>query len=198
MMENDTKIFNVSSINQYAEEYFNEFNRASKLVDLRELDKIVNCFIKIRNTQNTLYSIGNGGSSTIADHLVCDITKDPLGKDHNIRTHSLVSNISLITAISNDYDYEQVFKKQLEYYLISNDVLFAISSSGNSANILKAVQYANERGVQTISLTGFSGGELKKISKYNLHVNVNIYGIVEDVHQSLMHIISQYLKHQIK
>lgn len=198
MIKKETKVFNVNSIKEYAEEYFIELNSTLNLVDLSDLDKIINCFKGIKNTHNTLYSIGNGGSSSISDHLVCDVTKGFFDKNQSIKSFSLVSNTSMITAISNDHDFTQVFKKQLEYYLITNDVVFAISSTGDSENIVKAVQYANERNIQTISLTGFNGGKLKKISKYNLHVNINNYGIVEDIHQSLMHIISQYLKHHKK
>ena len=108
---------------------------------------------------------------------------------------SLTDNSSVITAIGNDYGYEQVFVKQLEACLGSGDLLVAISASGNSPNILKAVEYTKENSGITIGLTGFDGGELKKIVDHVLHVPTvkGDYGPVEDVHMMLDHVVGNYL-----
>jgi phosphoheptose isomerase len=108
--------------------------------------------------------------------------------------HSLPSNTALLTAIANDISYDQVFAFQLKKYAKNEDILLAISSSGNSPNIIAAIEMAKSLGLQTISFVGFNGGEAKKLSDYCIHVKVNNYGVVEDIHQSLMHILTQYLR----
>lgn len=134
-----------------------------------------------------IFVAGNGGSAAIANHLVTDFAKAGFGN-----VISLSSNQSLITMIANDYGYEKVFLKQLEYHgANSGDLTILISSSGNSKNIVSAAQY----GITILGLTGFSGGELGPLSNVNIHVNSNNYGIIEDVHQTVMHVLAQwYLK----
>ena len=149
-----------------------------------------------------IYVAGNGGSAAIANHLCCDFSKGTyLANTGNpIKTKSLSSNICEITAIANDMSYEDSFYFQLkidldEAYPEDNDykVIVLISSSGNSPNIVKAAKYAKEKGLTIIGLTGFSGGRLKELSDISLHIPENNYGIVEDCHQSIMHIIAQYI-----
>ena len=107
---------------------------------------------------------------------------------------SLVSNGALGTAISNDVNYKSIFKEQLKQTTIQKDILITISASGKSDNIINAIKWANKNNLITISLTGFDGGLSKKLSKYNLHIDSKNYGIIEANHQSLINVISQYLK----
>ena len=104
------------------------------------------------------------------------------------------SNGPLITAIGNDISYEEIFRQQLVYYLQPGDAVLLVSSSGNSPNVVRACQYAKERGAPTIAFVGFKGGELKRIADYVVHVEIENYGIAEDTHQSFMHVLTQYLK----
>ena len=99
----------------------------------------------------------------------------------------------MLTALANDFAYEEVFCKQLEFYLEPEDTVLLVSSSGNSPNVVKACEYANSRGVPTISFTGFSGGKLKEIAQVSVWVPVDNYGMTEDIHQSLIHVITQYI-----
>jgi phosphoheptose isomerase len=102
--------------------------------------------------------------------------------------------MSLITAIANDFKYEDVFSKQIEMFAKPQDVLVAVSSSGNSPNIINAINTAKQLGMNTIALVGFDGGEVSKLSDIVLHIKSNNYGVVEDCHQSLMHILAQHLR----
>ncbi len=140
-----------------------------------------------------VYVAGNGGSAAISEHLTCDFSKGcEVYGQMPLKTTSLSSNMPLLTAIANDISYEEVFSKQLKYNgLCSQDVVILISSSGNSANIVHAAKYAIQCGAKVIGLTGFKGGELKKLSYISFHIPLDNYGMVEDCHQSVMHCLAQ-------
>jgi D-sedoheptulose 7-phosphate isomerase len=141
-----------------------------------------------------VFAIGNGGSAAIADHLSCDLTKGTHASGHPVvDTSSMVSNVALYSAIANDFGFEKVFETQVNFLGKPGDVLIAISSSGNSANIVNAVEAAHARGMGTIGLSGFRGGKLRDAAQVSLYVDANNYGIVEDAHQALMHILAQYI-----
>lgn len=143
----------------------------------------------------TILTCGNGGSASISNHFVCDHTKG-IRADTQIlpRVHSLVANIEISTAIANDLAFDKIFSFQLQSYASAGDVLVAISSSGNSPNILNALEWARSNGVKSIAMTGFSGGKAREIADISLHVAAHNYGVVEDVHQSLMHALAQFLR----
>lgn len=143
----------------------------------------------------TIFTCGNGGSAAIANHMVCDHTKGTRADTDILpRVHSLVANIEINTAIANDLAYDQVFSYQLQSYASPGDVLVAISSSGNSPNIVNAILSAKDRGVTTIAMTGFGGGKARDLANIALYVAANNYGVVEDVHQSLMHALAQFMR----
>jgi phosphoheptose isomerase len=142
-----------------------------------------------------IFTCGNGGSAAIANHLVCDCFKGVrTGSSIAPRVHSLSSAVELITAIANDLGPDEVFAYQLESLARPGDVLIAISSSGASANIIRALSAARRLGLASIAMTGFAGGEAAEAADVALHVRAENYGVVEDAHQSLMHILSQFLR----
>ena len=145
--------------------------------------------------RHLIYACGNGGSAGIAGHLLCDFLK---GIQTNTalrpRVVSLASHLELITAIANDINYAEVFAYQLKTMAEPGDVLITISASGNSENIVHAIDWARQNGVGTIAMTGFAGGRSGKLADINLHVAAENYGIVEDIHQSIMHMLAQYLR----
>ena len=112
----------------------------------------------------------------------------------NIRVFSLNSNVSLMTAIANDISYDDIFSFQLNRFGKPNDILLLFSVSGSSKNILKCAKVAKRKKIKIISFTGFDGGKIKKLSKYNINFLTNNFGIAEDCHLSLMHCISQYIR----
>lgn len=142
-----------------------------------------------------IYACGNGGSAAISGHLLCDFLKG-IQTDTPLRPRvvSLASHIELLTAIANDIAYDEVFAYQLKTMAAPGDVLMTISSSGNSENIVRAIDWARQNGVGTIAMTGFSGGRSAERADVNLHVAAENYGIVEDIHQSMMHALAQYLR----
>ena len=150
-------------------------------------------FNTIKNNKQ-IFVCGNGGSAAIANHYVPDYLKlirqntklKPLVK-------SLSSDLELITAISNDMDYSKIFSYQAESLCKKGDVIIIISSSGNSQNVVSLAKWAKKKKIYSISFTGFNGGNLKKITNLNIHVNINNYGLVEDSHHILMHAIMHYI-----
>lgn len=143
-----------------------------------------------------IFSCGNGGSAAISNHLVCDCMKGIRSNGWlKPKVNSLSSAIELITAIVNDIGSEEMFSFQLTSMASEGDVLIAISSSGTSPNIVKAMRTAREMKVATIAMTGFSGGDTARLADVSLHVDTQNYGLIEDVHQSLMHILAQHLRH---
>lgn len=142
-----------------------------------------------------IYACGNGGSAAIANHLLCDFHKGiQTNTSLKPRVVSFSSHLELITAIANDISYDDVFVYQLQTMARPGDVLITISSSGNSENIVRAADWAKKNKIPTISLVGFSGGRSAAIADATIHVAAENYGIVEDVHQSVMHLLSQYLR----
>ena len=138
---------------------------------------------------------GNGGSAAISNHYVVDFLKFFREKtNYNPKIVSLSNNIETITAISNDIDYKYIFSYQAENLCNKNDLIIIISSSGNSKNIIELVKFAKKRKITTIGFSGFKGGYLKKNSDISVHVNINNYGITEDIFQIYMHIIMQFLR----
>jgi len=182
-------------ISLYAEAYFEQLLAAGKNIDGPSMDAAGNMLQNAYDRNATVYVCGNGGSASISNHLVCDHMKG-VQTDTKIRPRviSLSSNIELITAIANDISYDDVFVYQLSTMAQSGDVLLTISSSGNSENIVRAVKWANTNNCSVISMTGFDGGRSLELADINLHVQSDNYGIVEDTHQSLMHILAQYLR----
>ena len=192
------KRFPLKKINkskQFYLQYINEKNNLLKNINFRELDKIINAIKKCVKNNNIIYTCGNGGSSSLADHFVCDFIKQTNNKTNlKVKSISLTSNFSLISAIANDISYDDIFSFQIEKLCKRNDVLFLFSVSGNSKNLIKAVKKAKTKGIKTISFTGFNGGRLSKITDFNLNFPMANYGIVEDCHISIMHFLSQYLR----
>ncbi len=149
----------------------------------------------IRNGKN-IFTCGNGASAAIAQHWACDYTKgcSVLERAIKPRVFSLSANIPLMTAISNDISYDDVYSYQLLRLANKGDILVTISSSGNSPNVVKALEAAKSMDVTTIALTGFHGGKCKELCDIPLHVDIHEYEAAEDVHQAIMHMIAKYIR----
>ncbi len=186
---------NTSDIENFVNSYINNFSQGIKNLDYTIIKQIVSLLENATKNKNKIFSIGNGGSCAISDHLCCDFTKGThLESIPDLNTYSLGSNSSLTTAIANDIGYEFVFSNQIKSFGSKDDILIAISSSGNSKNIINAIDIAKEMEMKVIGFCGFSGGEMLKKVDFCLHTPANNYGIVEDCHQSLMHIIAQVIR----
>lgn len=186
--------FDLASISLYLKDYADHLTTALKSIPEAHLNSAREALLKVRQQGGRIFTAGNGGSAAICEHLGCDWHKgvhyDGLS---SMKVHSLVSNSALLTAISNDFGYEKSYSYQLQLMdLEPRDVVLLISSSGNSPNIVDAALYARTKGTTVIGFTGFSGGKLKEMSDVSLHVDFNNYGLVEDAHQVLMHVLAQY------
>lgn len=181
-----------SSLVEFVHQYADRLASGLKSVDVDALNRALTAVVSAAQKGARIYSIGNGGSAAIADHLCCDFTKGTFAPGHStLIAHSMASNSAICSAIANDYSFGDVFAKQVEFVGAEGDILIAISSSGNSANIIRAAEAAHQRGMTVIGFSGFSGGRLAEIADISMHVDVMNYGIVEDCHQAIMHIIAQ-------
>ena len=185
---------------EYISGYFDYLSEIFKKINVDDLDNFIKLILDARETGNTVYFIGNGGSAATASHFANDLAIGTRCPDKPFKVMSLTDNNAVMTAISNDFGYEYLFVKQLETCLNKNDVLVSISASGNSPNLLKAVDYAKTKNAKTVGITGFDGGELKRISEFNVHVpsDKGEYGPVEDLHMIFDHIIGTYLSMRVK
>jgi len=179
----------------FCDAYFDAAGRAAASVDRAALAQAGTLMTSAYETRRTVYVCGNGGSAAISNHLTCDHLKGTqTDTDLRPRVVSLSATVETITAIANDISYDDVFVYQLRTLAEPGDLLITISSSGDSENIVRACQWAGDNDVQVIAMTGFDGGRSAAIADVNLHVAGDNYGIVEDTHQALMHILSQYIR----
>ena len=170
-------------------------------LNVEEINEAMNALLDCYNRGGTVYTCGNGGSASTATHMVCDFGKGTCyDLDKKFHFVCLNDNIPTIMAIANDDSYDSIFSYQLRGRLTKNDLLLAISGSGNSHNIIKAVEYAKEVGAKIIGVTGYNGGKLSKAADYHLHAPIDDMQITEDVHlifnHMMMKIFWQYL-HEI-
>jgi len=183
--------FDTSSIEGLLKDYALAFTKAITGINTHAIEEAVALLKAARQKGKRVYAIGNGGSASISEHLCCDWTKGTWKKNLSpMRVHSLASNVAVITAVSNDLEYNAAFTAQVELYGESGDILVAISSSGNSPNIISAVKQAKIMGLKVIGLSGFEGGELSRLSDISLYTPINHYGVAEDSHQALMHVFA--------
>lgn len=186
----------ISDAGGYADEYFQRLAAAAATVDRTRIAAAGKLIGNTIVNGGRIYSCGNGGSAAIANHLVCDCLKGiRTGTDIRPKVHSLSATVELLTAIVNDIGSEEMFSFQLESMGSAGDLLIAISSSGESPNIVRTIETAAQMDIRTIAMTGFNGGQSRTTADVSLHVDCSNYGIIEDVHQSLMHILAQYTRH---
>ena len=184
-----------TAIAEYAAAYFEQSRAAQESVDGEKLDAAFKILDAAYGRGAQLYVCGNGGSASISNHLVCDHSKSgQTDTDIKPRVISLATNIEMITAIANDISYDDIFVYQLRTLAKEGDVLMTISSSGDSENVVRAAVWAKDQGLDVIALTGFDGGRSGKLATVNLHVAGDNYGVIEDTHQGLMHILAQFIR----
>jgi phosphoheptose isomerase len=174
--------------------YGDQAVRAWRSIELPAIDSAAAVLLDAYTRGARVFTCGNGGSASIANHFQCDHVKGiRTGTDLAPRVTSLSANVELLTAIANDIGYENVFEYQLQSQAQPGDVLVAISSSGCSDNVLRAVVWARVNLLRTIALTGFEGGGVRMTAETAIHVESDNYGIIEDAHQAVMHALAQYI-----
>lgn len=174
--------------------YFKLINEALNKINETEILNISELLFDAYNKNSKVFIMGNGGSASTASHFACDINK---GVSYNLQKRfkviSLTDNLPTILAYANDTSYDDIFIEQLKNFIEIDDLVIGISGSGNSVNVLKAIDYANKVGNITIGITGYDGGKLKKIAKYNFNIGIADMQISEDIHLILIHILMRIL-----
>jgi phosphoheptose isomerase len=175
--------------------YAVEAKRAATTVEPAALDRAAAILLDAYKRGAAVFSCGNGGSAAIANHMQCDHGKG-IRTSTDLAPHitSLSTNVELLTAIANDIGYEDVFAHQLRSQSQPGDVLIAFSSSGRSANVVQALTWARDHDLHTIALTGFDGGDARMASEVSIHIDSANYGVIEDLHQGIMHGLAQYIR----
>ncbi|EFM12028.1 sugar isomerase (SIS) [Paenibacillus curdlanolyticus YK9] len=168
-------------------------------MDLDEINTVMSKLVEANRRQGFIYIFGNGGSASTASHFVNDFNK---GTSENLRTkfrfYCLNDSVSTVMAIANDVGYEHIFKMQLENLLTPNDIVIGISGSGNSKNVVAAIEYANSVGAETIGLVGYDGGKVKQLADCSIHVPIHDMQKVEDVHMIMDHLMMGILKEYLE
>ena len=184
-----------ASAASYFDAYAEEMARAAKSIDAAEFERAAATLAEAYLRGARVFSCGNGGSASVANHMQCDHVKGiRTATDLSPHVFSLSANVELLTAIANDTGYENTFVYQLHSQAEPGDVLLAVSSSGRSPNIVSALTWARDQGIKTIAITGFDGGEARTTADICVHVDCTNYGIVEDLHQTVMHALAQYIR----
>jgi len=174
--------------------YIDELKATLDNLHRREIVQLASILEDARFHGNKVFIFGNGGSGSTATHFACDINKGAsMGQDKRHRIIALTDNIPTMLAYSNDMSYDDVFVEQLKNFIEPGDVVIGISGSGNSKNIIKAIEYANQLSNITIGITGYGGGKLREITTYSVNANRNDMQISEDVHMILVHLMMKML-----
>lgn len=175
-------------INDWLQNYINEQHRALDTVPVADIAKLTEMLRSTHQRDARVFAIGNGGSAANASHFATDLGKgasDALSR--RFRVISLTDNLPWITALGNDYEYADIFVGQLQNYAQSGDLLVAASVSGNSPNLVKAFEWAREKGLRTAALVGGKRGRLAEIADHVVVVDDTHYGRVEDIHMHILH-----------
>lgn len=163
---------------------------ALETIDLQKVEQAIQWFAESRDAGASIFTCGNGGSAATSSHFVCDMLKGAsFGKAKRFRIQALNDTMPTMTAYSNDVSYDAVFVEQLKNYARPGDLVMAISGSGNSPNVLRAVEYANSIGCRTLALTGRDGGKLGAMAQLNIQVREPHMGRIEDAHHIVCHMI---------
>ena len=173
--------------------YKSDLVQAIEAVELEKVNEAISVLKQARDQNRHVFVCGNGGSAATASHFACDMVKGAsFGRASRFRIMALTDSVPTITAYSNDVSYDCVFAEQLKNFAQPGDVVMAISGSGNSPNVLRAMEYANSVGCRTIALTGRDGGKLAPLAEVNIQAKIPHMGRIEDVHMIVAHMIAYY------
>lgn len=193
-------ITDASSPNNFSKNYFDYLKVLIDKLSIENVSKFIELILETRENNKTIFFIGNGGSASTASHFVNDISLGSRQFEKPFRAISLCDNQAVITAIGNDDGYENIFLQQLQTQAKAGDVLVAISASGNSPNIIKAINWAKDNDLTTVGLSAFDGGMLAKLSDLNIHVPTKIgeYGPAEDLHMVICGLVGSFFRAHFK
>lgn len=184
---------------QFAREYLRELTDVIDHIAFGDLERVIDTIYDAYLQRHNLFIMGNGGSASTASHFVCDMNKGVSnGRENRFRMFCLSDNIPTMLAYANDQSYDDIFIEQLMNLLGQDDIVIGISASGNSTNVIKAIQYTNDLSATSIGFTGFDGGHLGKIAKFSVNVPINDMQKIEDIHLILTHMIMQIIEMKLR
>jgi D-sedoheptulose 7-phosphate isomerase len=181
-------------------QYLEYFNDTLAKLDAKQVEEMVDLVVDAYDNDRTVFVIGNGGSASNASHLANDLVKGTLktmDQTKRLKALALTDNLALMTAFANDEGYQTIFEQQLRTFAKPNDLVIAISGSGNSPNVVKAIEWANANGLHTVGVTGFGGGKLKELAKTSVHVPLNDMCTSESVHSVIFHYLALELQKRL-
>jgi D-sedoheptulose 7-phosphate isomerase len=177
----------------FTEAYKSDLLKTIEAIDLVQVNQAIEWFKQARADGRHIFVCGNGGSASTASHFACDIVKGAsFNRGSRFRIMALTDQLPTLTAYANDVGYDCVFVEQLKNFAQPGDLVMGISGSGNSPNVLRAIEYANQSGCRTLALTGRDGGKLGPMAQLNIQVAVPHMGRIEDAHMIVCHMIGYY------
>ena len=187
-------MINMMDYTQEITAYFDRLKVTIDKISKLDLSDLMNVLVDAKESEKQIFIMGNGGSSATASHYVCDFNKGiSMNQDKKFKFICLNDNIPSLMAYANDLSFEDIFVEQLKNFYQKGDIVIGISGSGNSMNVLKAIDYANENGGVTVGLTGYSGGKLIEMARHNVHIPIDDMQIAEDLHMVLDHCMMKIL-----
>jgi D-sedoheptulose 7-phosphate isomerase len=175
-----------------------ELRAAIDSLQVEDLTRVGEVLFRAYRNDKQVFTLGNGGSSSTASHMAADLAKNTITANvRRFRITSLNENAAIMTALANDLGYEHVFSEQLANLIRAGDILIVVSASGNSPNVLKAMDYARAQSAEIVALLGFDGGAAAKLADFPLVVGSRDYGVVEDVHLIINHILVDHFRARI-
>jgi D-sedoheptulose 7-phosphate isomerase len=198
-MNNIDRIYTSDPVD-FARAYLEYLQVVLRRIDATEIGRFIGTLLDARERSATIFFIGNGGSAATASHFANDLSIGTNEYNKPFRAVSLTDNVPILTAIGNDFGYEEIFVRQLRSLGRGGDVLVGISASGNSPNLVKAFEYAASVGIRTVAITAFDGGRMKVLASQGIHVPTDLkeYGPAEDAHLVLDHLVSAYLMRYVR
>jgi len=199
MSNNIDRIF-THDVEEFADAYLRYLSEVLDRIDREEIREFVEILLDARSRGAAVFFVGNGGSAATASHFANDLSLGTNDYEQPFRAQSLADNVPVLTALGNDFGYEDIFVRQLRIQGKPGDVLVGISASGNSPNLVKAFEFASEKGIRTVAITAFDGGKMKAMAEKGVHVPTEPkeYGPAEDAHMVLDHLVSNYLMRAIR
>jgi D-sedoheptulose 7-phosphate isomerase len=183
---------------QVVESYLERLRGAIDALPRDRLTVLGEMLYRAYRNEKQVFTLGNGGSASTASHIAADLAKNTIGPNmRRFRITSLNDNAAIVTALANDLGYENVFSEQLQNLIRPGDLLIAVSASGNSPNVVKAIRYAQSRSAAVVGILGFDGGEAAKLADLAITVPVSHYGVVEDAHLIINHILVEHFKSRL-
>jgi len=179
-------------------EYLGRLRRAIDSLPEERLSEFGELLFRAYRNEKNVFTLGNGGSAATASHMAADLAKNTIGPNMpRFRVMSLNDNTAMLTALANDLGYENVFSEQLKNLIRAGDVLIVISASGNSPNVVEAINYAQRQSAAVVAIVGFGGGEAARVADLSIVVGSDHYGVVEDVHLIVNHIIVDHFQRRL-